>query len=127
MAGKPLGARRFDTGNDRAAYLQQKYVKGDFMNNIDEFFIVSGVAKLGNFVLKDGSVSDVFFDFGNIAYGQQLEKLGGLFADLMMENGLNDTDVIVGPSYKGINLAAATSIMLCRNYGIDIPFAYNRK
>ena len=36
-------------------------------------------------------------------------------------------DVLFGPAYKGISLAACTAMVLHRDYGIDIGFAYDRK
>jgi orotate phosphoribosyltransferase len=36
-------------------------------------------------------------------------------------------DVLLGPAYKGIPLAAATVVALADHHGLDIPFAYNRK
>jgi orotate phosphoribosyltransferase len=38
-----------------------------------------------------------------------------------------DFDVLLGPAYKGIPLAAATAIALADQHGMDVPFAYNRK
>ena len=36
-------------------------------------------------------------------------------------------DILFGPAYKGISLAAAVSISLSRDYNINVGFAYNRK
>ena len=36
-------------------------------------------------------------------------------------------DVLFGPAYKGIPLAAATSIAMYNMFGEDVPYAYNRK
>ena len=36
-------------------------------------------------------------------------------------------DVLFGPAYKGITLAAATSIALADEHGLDVPYCFNRK
>ena len=36
-------------------------------------------------------------------------------------------DVLFGPAYKGIPLAAATSIAMFNMYGDDVPYTFNRK
>ena len=35
--------------------------------------------------------------------------------------------MLYGPAYKGIPLASATALSLHQNYGINAPFAFNRK
>ena len=55
-------------------------------------------------------------------------ELGTFFADMMMDKGLVDeTDIILGPSYKGSAIALATSIALYANHGRDRYFEYDRK
>ena len=36
-------------------------------------------------------------------------------------------DVLFGPAYKGIPLAAATACALAEHHQLDVPYAYNRK
>lgn len=92
-----------------------------------ELLVKSKVARFGKFILKSGKVSDVFFDFGQIYYGSDLMLLGEYYADFIVNKSLSNVDVLFGPAYKGINISVATSIALFKNYGLMIPFAYNRK
>ena len=92
-----------------------------------QYLSQTSAVKFGDFTLKSGKRSNVFFDFGEIAYGSELITLGAFFADFIVANALQDVDVIFGPAYKGINVASATSIALHQKHGLSIPFAYNRK
>lgn len=51
--------------------------------------------------------------------------LGRYYAKALQESNLK-FDMLYGPAYKGITLAAATAIALANN-GINVPYAYNRK
>ncbi len=97
------------------------------LNGFASFIAKSNAVRFGEFVLKSGEKSNVFFDFGQLVYGEELIELGRLFADFIVQKSLQNTDVLFGPAYKGINLAIATSIALFEKYDLSIPFAYNRK
>jgi orotate phosphoribosyltransferase len=84
------------------------------------------VLKFGEFTLKSGRVSPYFFNAGAFASGGALAELGRCYADRIVDAGI-DFDVLLGPAYKGIPLAAATAIALSDRHGRDVPFAYNRK
>ena len=84
------------------------------------------VLKFGEFTLKSGRVSPYFFNAGAFASGGALAELGRCYADRIVDAGM-DFDVLLGPAYKGIPLAAATAIALSDRHGRDVPFAYNRK
>lgn len=84
------------------------------------------VLRFGEFTLKSGRVSPYFFNAGAFASGAALAALGRCYASRIVESGL-DFDVLLGPAYKGIPLAAATAIALASEHGRDVPFAYNRK
>ena len=43
-----------------------------------------------------------------------------------MESGI-EFDVLFVPAYKGITLAAATSIALAEQHDMDVPYCFNRK
>lgn len=92
-----------------------------------EFVAVSGAARFGSFQLKSGKISEVFFDFGKICFGEQLVALGDYYADHIVAAGLAGVDVLFGPSYKGIPIAVATAIGLYKRHGLSIPVVYNRK
>ena len=84
------------------------------------------VLKFGEFTLKSGRISPYFFNAGAFSSGRALAQLGRCYADRIVESGL-EFDVVLGPAYKGIPLAAATAVALADHHGMDVPFAYNRK
>ena len=93
------------------------------------FAIESGVLKFGQFKTKAGRMSPYFFNAGLFDDGAKLGKLAQFYARQLLADeakaGLQ-FDMIFGPAYKGIPLAAAVSIELAR-LGRNLPFAYNRK
>ena len=84
------------------------------------------VLRFGEFTLKSGRVSPYFFNAGLFASGAALAALGRCYADRIVDSGV-EFDVLLGPAYKGIPLAAATAVALADRHGRDVPFAYNRK
>lgn len=91
-----------------------------------EFCLRQGVLKFGDFTLKSGRKSPYFFNTGLINSGAALAALGGFYAGAIAESGL-EFDVLFGPAYKGIPLAAAAAIALAQQYQRDLPYAFNRK
>jgi orotate phosphoribosyltransferase len=84
------------------------------------------VLRFGEFTLKSGRKSPYFFNAGNIDSGNALSVTGEVYADIIKNNNI-ECDVIFGPAYKGIALAAATVQALAQKYTIDKRFAYDRK
>ncbi len=84
------------------------------------------VLKFGEFTLKSGRVSPYFFNAGAFSSGRALAALGRCYARRIVESGI-EFDVLLGPAYKGIPLAAVTAVALADEHGLDVPFAYNRK
>jgi orotate phosphoribosyltransferase len=84
------------------------------------------VLKFGEFTLKSGRVSPYFFNAGSFSSGGALAALGRCYARRIVESGV-EFDVLLGPAYKGIPLAATTAVALANEHGMDVPFAYNRK
>ena len=84
------------------------------------------VLKFGEFTLKSGRTSPYFFNAGAFSSGRALAALGRCYAQRIVDSGVA-FDVLLGPAYKGIPLAAATAIALSDHHGLDTPFAYNRK
>ena len=84
------------------------------------------VLKFGEFTLKSGRISPYFFNAGAFDSGEALAELGRCYAHCIVAAGI-EFDVLLGPAYKGIPLAAATAIALADQHGRDVPFAYNRK
>lgn len=84
------------------------------------------VLRFGEFTLKSGRQSPYFFNAGAFASGRALAALGRCYAQAIARSGV-EFDVLLGPAYKGIPLAAATAVALADQHAIDVPFAYNRK
>lgn len=84
------------------------------------------VLRFGEFTLKSGRTSPYFFNAGLIDDGASLARLGRAYAATASASGL-DFDMLFGPAYKGIALAAATAIALAGEHGRSLPFAFNRK
>ena len=90
-----------------------------------DFAIASGVLCFGEFKTKAGRLSPYFFNAGLFNDGAKLKKLGEFYAKAIVESGIR-FDVLFGPAYKGIALAASIAIALV-SLGHNMPFAYNRK
>jgi len=89
------------------------------------FAVEAGVLRFGEFKTKAGRLSPYFFNAGLFDDGAKLGRLAGFYAERLIASGLA-FDMIFGPAYKGITLAAAVSMELARR-GHNVPFAYNRK
>ena len=89
------------------------------------FAVEAGVLRFGEFKTKAGRLSPYFFNAGLFDDGTKLDRLSQFYAQTLIDSGLQ-FDMIFGPAYKGITLAAAVSIALAR-LGHNKPFAYNRK
>lgn len=90
-----------------------------------QFAVEAGVLRFGEFRTKAGRLSPYFFNAGLFDDGVKLGRLASFYARRLVTSGL-DFDMLFGPAYKGITLAAAVSIELAR-LGRNVPFAYNRK
>lgn len=84
-----------------------------------------GVLRFGEFKTKAGRLSPYFFNAGLFHHGAALSRLCDFYAQRIIASGVQ-FDVLFGPAYKGIPLAAGTAISLSR-LGHDKPYAYNRK
>ena len=90
------------------------------------FVIENSILRFGEFTLKSGRVSPYFFNAGLFSTGSKLGFLAQSYAAAIAE--LNpDYDVLFGPAYKGIPLAATTALSLATRHGIDKPYCFNRK
>ncbi len=90
------------------------------------FAIEQGVLKFGEFTLKSGRVSPYFFNAGLFQTGRALAKLGRFYAQAIVDSSLK-ADVLFGPAYKGIPLAAVTAVALADHHDLDMPYSFNRK
>ena len=90
-----------------------------------QFSVDSGALRFGEFKTKAGRLSPYFFNAGLFDDGAKLGRLAQFYAQRILASGIG-FDMIFGPAYKGIPLAAATAIELAR-LGRNVPYAYNRK
>ncbi len=90
-----------------------------------QFAVEAGVLRFGEFQTKAGRLSPYFFNAGLFDDGAKLGRLAGFYARRLLDSGLQ-FDLLFGPAYKGIALAAAVAVELAR-LGRNVPFAYNRK
>ncbi len=91
-----------------------------------DFAIANDVLRFGEFTLKSGRVSPYFFNAGLFNTGRSLAELGRFYARAVIDSGV-EFDMVFGPAYKGIPLAASLAIALSDSHGRDVPFAFNRK
>ena len=98
----------------------------DYQREFIEFAIDKEVLRFGEFTLKSGRTSPYFFNAGLFNSGAALARLGKCYAAAIQQSGI-EYDVILGPAYKGIPLAAATCVALATEFGEDVPYVFNRK
>jgi orotate phosphoribosyltransferase len=90
-----------------------------------QFAVEAGVLRFGDFKTKAGRLSPYFFNAGLFDDGAKLGRLAQFYAQRILASGI-EFDMLFGPAYKGIPLAAAVAIELAR-LGRNVPYAYNRK
>jgi orotate phosphoribosyltransferase len=90
-----------------------------------KFSVETGVLRFGEFKTKAGRLSPYFFNSGLFDDGAKLSRLAEFYARRLLASGI-EFDLLFGPAYKGITLAAATAVELAR-LGRNVPYAYNRK
>ena len=97
----------------------------DFRQDFLKFALQQNVLKFGEFTTKAGRQSPYFFNAGLFNDGASTLQLAKFYAQAVIESGVK-FDMLFGPAYKGIILAAATAMMLAER-GVNVPFAYIRK
>lgn len=105
-----------DKPQDGAGRLAQEFV---------QFAVDAGVLRFGEFKTKAGRMSPYFFNAGLFDDGAKMARLAEFYAKAILASGI-EFDMVFGPAYKGIPLAATVAVELARQ-GRNVPFAYNRK
>ena len=98
----------------------------NYQNDFIRLAIKHGALCFGEFTLKSGRTSPYFFNAGRFQTGSALAELGRYYAAAVIDAGIA-FDLVFGPAYKGIPLAATTSIALADVHDRDLPYCYNRK
>jgi len=98
----------------------------DYQREFIDFALETGVLRFGEFTLKSGRTSPYFFNAGLFNSGSSLARLGRFYAQTIVDSGI-EFDVLYGPAYKGIPLAAVTAAAMYDQHGLDMPYAFNRK
>ncbi len=94
-----------------------------------QFALGQQVLRFGEFKTKAGRLSPYFFNAGLFNTGAALNALCAFYAQALLQQSQARSvgfDMLFGPAYKGIPLAAGTAMQLAA-MGRDIPYAFNRK
>jgi orotate phosphoribosyltransferase len=97
-----------------------------YQSRFVEYCLQREALKFGEFTLKSGRISPYFFNAGIFNRGSDLAALAGFYADAIAAANI-DFDLLFGPAYKGIPLAAITASTLYQQHQLDIPYAFDRK
>lgn len=98
----------------------------DYQKQFLDYVIQRNILRFGEFTLKSGRQSPYFFNAGLFNTGEALAFIGRCYAAAIQDAGI-PFDVLFGPAYKGIPLAAATTVALAEHFKRDVPYCFNRK
>ena len=102
----------------------------EHQNKLIELSYENKVLSFGDYTLKSGRKSPYFFNSGLFTTGEVLSAVASSYAQTIIDSPEFDFEIIFGPAYKGIPLAAITLAKLAEidpvKYG-KVEYAYNRK
>jgi len=99
----------------------------EFSQDFIAFACEKGVLRFGEFKTKAGRQSPYFFNAGLFDDGASLARLCDFYAKAIVAARADiPHDMLFGPAYKGIPLAAGTAMQLA-GCGHNLPFCFNRK
>lgn len=116
MARHHIRFRGFPTSEVFLSNLRQQFIA---------FSVSAGVLRFGEFITKAGRLSPYFFNAGLFSEGATLGRVANFYAQTLLDSGI-EFDMLFGPAYKGITLAATTAVALAGK-GRNVSFAFNRK
>lgn len=96
-----------------------------FRQDFIRFAVAQKVLRFGEFQTKAGRLSPYFFNSGLFQDGAALRELCQFYAQAIIASNVS-FDMLFGPAYKGIPLAAGTAIALAEQ-GQNVPYCFNRK
>ena len=95
-------------------------------NRFFELALKAEALLLGDFTLKSGRKSPYFFNISSFFELGLINELSSLYANLIEEENI-EFDVIFGPAYKGIPLAAAVATIMSERSSNPISISFDRK
>tara|TARA_B100001029_G_scaffold162481_1_gene151928 strand:- start:302 stop:931 length:630 start_codon:yes stop_codon:yes gene_type:complete len=95
-------------------------------NHFFEIALKSDALLIGDFTLKSGRKSPYFFNISALFESGFINELSSLYADLIEEENIK-FDVIFGPAYKGIPLAASVATILSSRSSHSVAISFDRK
>ena len=87
--------------------------QGQLAQDFVRFAVESGVLRFGEFKTKAGRLSPYFFNAGLFDDGRKIGRLAEFYAKALLASGI-EFDMVFGPAYKGIPLAATVAVELVR-------------
>ena len=95
-------------------------------NRFFELALKAEALLLGDFTLKSGRKSPYFFNISSFFELGLINELSSLYTNLIEEENI-EFDVIFGPAYKGIPLAAAVATIMSERTSNPISISFDRK
>jgi orotate phosphoribosyltransferase len=92
-----------------------------------EFLVRCEALRFGHFTTAAGRHSPYFVNTGRFDDGSRLGAVAGWYARTLHQRLGEGFDLLFGPAYKGIPLAAATAVELERSFGHSVGFCFDRK